>query len=606
MKIQNLLLPELGICTEETLYFHREIDRDREVSYIEEKKALKFKEEGKCFFDTYFNGLSIEKWKKYTQIGEVSLHINLQGEFEVTLLNTSMLYGKRSVTILDRRLVKSEECKEFVFPYKLYEYKGMLSFELRAVEDDSTYYGGYYDAQITDEQLKDVKIAVNICTYKREHYIKRNIDILKKNIIENPQNEMYRHLMVFISDNGDTLGNENISGEYIQIVKNKNVGGAGGFTRGLMEILENRSFCATHALMMDDDIIITTEALFRTYMMLRTIREEYEDASIGGAMLRIDKPSVQVEAGASWNAGQLISNKANLDMSSVENCILNEVEEYTEYNAWWYCCISMKTVSKENLPLPIFIRGDDLEYGLRNKRKVVLLNGICVWHEAFENKYSSFLQYYILRNLLYDNALHFPEYRLSSFLYRLYTTVGRELIYYRYKNIKLLFRGVYDFYRGIEFLQNIDGETLHKEIMQAGYKAVPVEELEDVAYRIPQYEKSFQQRDQGLKKLLRYITINGYLLPAKKVKNKECQVVSMSLCRPINFYRQKQVLNYDEASGKGFITEKSWTDMIGSLFALGRLTVVSLFKFSASMKRFRKDSSKVMKNEFWVEYLELK
>lgn len=587
------------------MYFHREVAREREVSYAEEKKALKFREEGKCFFGTYFNSLSIEKWKKYTIIEDVSLHINLQGEFEVTLLNTSILYGKTSVTILDRKLVKSAKCQEFVFPYKLYEYKGILSFELRAVEDGSTYYGGYYDAEITESRLKDVKIAINICTYKREHYIKRNIDILKKNIIENPQSEMQGQLMVFISDNGDTLDNEDIGGEYIQIVKNKNVGGAGGFTRGLMEILGNRSFCATHALMMDDDIIITTEALFRTYTMLRMIKEEYEDISIGGAMLRIDKPSVQVEAGASWNAGKLISNKSNLDMSSVDNCILNEVEEYTEYNAWWYCCISMKTVSKDNLPLPIFIRGDDLEYGLRNKRKVVLLNGICVWHEAFENKYSSFLQYYILRNLLYDNALHFPEYRLSSFLYRLYTTVGRELVYYRYKNIYLLFRGVYDFYKGVDFLKSVDGEALHKEIMQSGYKAVSVDELKNVAYRIPQYQKSFEQRDQGLKKGIRYLTLNGYLLPPKKMKNDECQIVSMSLCRPINFYRQKKVLNYDEASGKGFVTEKNWKDTIGSLFALAKLTVVSMFKFSKSMKQFRKESSKVMKNEFWKKYLEL-
>lgn len=34
------------------------------------------------------------------------------------------------------------------------------------------------------------------------------------------------------------------------------------------------------------------------------------------------------------------------------------------------------------------IRGDDIEYGLRNCKRLVTLNGICVWHEPFESKYS--------------------------------------------------------------------------------------------------------------------------------------------------------------------------------------------------------------------------
>lgn len=93
--------------------------------------------------------------------------------------------------------------------------------------------------------------------------------------------------------------------------------------------------------------------------------------------------------------GNLISNKSNLNMNVTWDCLFNEIEEYTEFNAWWYCCFPMDVVSEENLPLPIFIRGDDLEYGLRNMKHLILMNGICVWHEPFENKYSSFLEYYI-------------------------------------------------------------------------------------------------------------------------------------------------------------------------------------------------------------------
>ncbi len=467
------------------------------------------------------------------------------------------------------------------------------------------YYGGSYDAEADEQSLRPVDIAVNICTYRREAYVRRNIDILRKSIIGNEDHVMHGHLKVYISDNGNTLPQETGDGsDDIKITGNRNVGGAGGFTRGLIEIMNDRdSFNATHVLMMDDDVVVTPEALFRTYMLLRCRREEYAAMSIGGAMLRMDRQSIQVEAGASWNAGRLVSNKAGIDLSLGENCLLNEIEEYTEYNAWWYCCMPMEVVSRSNLPLPLFIRGDDLEYGLRNRLYVVLLNGICVWHEPFENKYASYLHYYIIRNLLYDNALHFPNYKLSSFLHRLYVTTAREMIYYRYKNIDLLFRGVNDFYKGVDFLRSTDGEALHKEILQSGYAAVPVEQIENAVFSLPKYMNSFKQSDRGLTKVLRYLTINGYLLPAKRSKGKEIQAVSMGLCRPINFYRQKRVLHYDEESKKAFITEKSWRDVFKALGGLIRITCVSIVSFSRAMKRFRDGSVDLMSEDFWKQYL---
>lgn len=63
MKIQNLLLPEPGICAEEELYFLREKDGVRSVNYAHGGSALRFEHGARCCFDTYFNSLSAEKWK---------------------------------------------------------------------------------------------------------------------------------------------------------------------------------------------------------------------------------------------------------------------------------------------------------------------------------------------------------------------------------------------------------------------------------------------------------------------------------------------------------------------------------------------------------------
>ena len=60
---------------------------------------------------------------------------------------------------------------------------------------------------------------------------------------------------------------------------------------------------------------------------------------------------------------------------------------------------------------------------------------------------------------------------------------------YRYKNANLLMEGVEDFLRGVNWLMEQDGEALHKEIMQLGYKLQYREDLkENVQFSFPIYE----------------------------------------------------------------------------------------------------------------------
>ena len=54
------------------------------------------------------------------------------------------------------------------------------------------------------------------------------------------------------------------------------------------------------------------------------------------------------------------------DFNCDEEILYNEIEEHSDYSAWWYCCMPMRVVREDNLPFPLFIRGDDVEYGLRN------------------------------------------------------------------------------------------------------------------------------------------------------------------------------------------------------------------------------------------------
>ena len=73
MLIQNLLLPKIGICTEEEMFFRRQVGNEREIEILSDENCLSFENKGIVSFDTYFNGLSVEKWKKYTNIKNIRL-----------------------------------------------------------------------------------------------------------------------------------------------------------------------------------------------------------------------------------------------------------------------------------------------------------------------------------------------------------------------------------------------------------------------------------------------------------------------------------------------------------------------------------------------------
>ena len=619
MNLQALLFPKIGICTENRLYFRfnefNESDENKKIengNYNYQNQYLNLNKKDVVSFDTYFNSFSIEKWKKYTKLKKLNLRLKITGNFIISLIRKNKIGEIISKQILSQHVFSNSEIEEITLTFESLDEKGIYYFEIEALDDNVCLYNGEYYTNIDKNELNEVNIGIGICTFKREMFIYRNIKILKDFILLNNNLELSNHIDVYIADNGKTLEKNKLNHNKIHLIENKNTGGAGGFTRTIIEMNKDKSEKKiTHVLLMDDDIIIEPMSIIKTFNFLRIIKDEYKDIFIGGAMLRLDNQYTQTESGAIWNAGELKPLKHNLDLREIASVLENEDEEYVEYNAWWYCCFPLDIASLDNLPLPIFIRGDDLEYGLRNMKNLVLLNGICVWHEPFENKYSSFLEYYITRNLLIDNAIHFSTKDKYGFkrnfgkkdcIKHIYGRVVRQLFYYRYKNINLIFKAVNDFLKGMDFWeQKQDGEKFHQSIMETGYKAQLIQDLK-VPFNHDLYKLSLKKKEDILKKVLRFLTINGMMLPT----NKKYNVVSMAQCTPKNFYRVKEVLNYDVTTKKGFITKRSHFENIKVISKLILITFKILFKYNSAKNSYKTRYKEIANIEFWNEYLDLK
>ena len=256
------------------------------------------------------------------------LRLELKGHFRVRLLAEHLINdGVTTNVLLDQEFnLKEKAWVELPFPA---DASGLLSFSLLALEPGICY-GGAYVTDVPKEQFRNTKIGIDICTFRRESFVLSNLERILQNVAENKGSLLHGHLEVFVSDNGQTLDAKKLNDDIIHIVPNRNVGGAGGFTRGMIEILKANEQDAgiTHVLVMDDDIVFSLDVLYRTYLLLCLRRDKYEHAFVGGAMLRLDKPWYQVENGASWNEGRLISHKANLNLETLRACAANELLEY--------------------------------------------------------------------------------------------------------------------------------------------------------------------------------------------------------------------------------------------------------------------------------------
>ena len=130
-------------------------------------------------------------------------------------------------------------------------------------------------------------------TFLKEDYIIPNIELVKNEVLA-ADDVIAKNFHMFVIDNGRTLDAEALSDEGVTILPNPNVGGSGGFARGMMEAMKHdENF--THVLLMDDDVSISTESLRRTFNLLSLATGKYKNAFINGAMLVAEEPNRQFE-----------------------------------------------------------------------------------------------------------------------------------------------------------------------------------------------------------------------------------------------------------------------------------------------------------------------
>lgn len=606
IELQSVLTPNPSVCSEESLYYHREENRVR--------------------FDGYFNLFYIEKRKKYTTLETLLLKLELQGY--------SLIRVKHNDTVEEEAKLTPEARGQYTFrlPYAE-KTDGVFWFELTKAEDildSDRHVFGYYCGE--SNQVRDVNLAVDICTFRREEYVTRNMRSLLQFVTSADSSQAAGHLHVYIVDNGNTLKNnpgmQELLDEYrknrdmIEIIPNRNLGGAGGFTRGMLAAIEDKKDRGlTHILLMDDDAVFDPDVFVRIYGILTMLKEEYRDITIGGSLWREDYPYIQQACGEYFE-DFLVKNPHPLyDLRTYENCTADFLcrgdEEYPLYSGWWCCCFSLQLVRKNNLPLPLFLHHDDISFGLRNLDKGVLfMNGIGVWHKGFDLAYPGANRYYDIRNPLITTALHAPDMTPVKILKQIWVVLTTLLMEYRYAEAMLALWGLEDFCCGPKWLYEKDAEALHAELRSFWKEEFPMQDYESLpeSYAAAKGEIARKRAEFGIDdirrgntsggkasrigRLWKMMTFNGWILSSVE------EPIAMSvLDSPFDAYRRQTVVHYEMGSGRCHISARDRKQMSWMLKLYLRTAWLVLTKYKRTAASWRKNEMKLSRANAWRKYL---
>jgi GT2 family glycosyltransferase len=235
-----------------------------------------------------------------------------------------------------------------------------------------------------------VKIAITITTFGRPKEIASTLIKIRDGLLNNPY---YKNLFVVQVINNDTRAKISPIHQQITVHKNPNLGGSGGFARGLYEASKDPGI--THCLFMDDDASCDIESIIKTYKILSS--SDNPNLAIAGCMTYEHKPSILSEAGAKMLLFDVSykANKQNLDLTKQDDVSAFHKMERIDYGGWWFYAFPI--MHTPYYPFPFFVRGDDILFGLMNPHEITIDIDIRSAQLCFSRKFTPWVTYLVFR-----------------------------------------------------------------------------------------------------------------------------------------------------------------------------------------------------------------
>lgn len=526
VRVQPAIWPEHAVSTQVLPY----VSLTGPAKLSLDHGCVHFATGGTLRTDTYFNLFNLGKWTKICGETPIGLQLQGQGRFQLTVFMASQnQFDVRQDAILAREITATKKKKRYVAqPDQIQDQVDRTEFADRIFSEIVTLDGtfdlalqtqgadprcivffeltAFDDARLDDfawttsaQPRQQPELVLSVTTFKREDAVVATMDRFRRYRAASPIRD---HIRMLIVDNGQSV--DAASGDGVTIIPNANLGGAGGFTRGL---LETQQAGASHCLFMDDDASIHMGAITRTWMMLAYSKDAR--LAVAGAMLDAAHRWKVWENGAVFDRG-CRPLYFGCDLRDADDVFRMEFETTIGtpkgfYGGWWYFAFPVQPLN--HLPFPFFVRGDDVSFSLANDFTFVTLPGVASIQESFVDKASPMNWYLDMRSHL-AHHLSLPKQDVGwQGLWRMFAGFYlRTVLRFHYDSLSAVNLAIEDILRGPQFFA--DNADLAQR--RSDLKAMTTTEV---------WTPLTQPKPQRIGKLSRpmralmLLTLNGHLLP---------------------------------------------------------------------------------------------
>jgi galactofuranosylgalactofuranosylrhamnosyl-N-acetylglucosaminyl-diphospho-decaprenol beta-1,5/1,6-galactofuranosyltransferase len=400
--------------------------------------------------NSYFGRFPASYWQRWTTVTKVVLEATVSGSGRIDVVATD--YNGRERVMASREIREANGQVRLRVPVATTQFLdgGALFVRFSASATELTVTDAVWTVQ-TPRRLRPTSVVV--CTFNRADDCVNTIAAMADDPIALTGVDA-----VYVIDQGtDQVQTRpefarvaDILGSKLVYITQPNLGGAGGFTRGLYEV-QGKGGDPANVIFMDDDVLCEPEAIVR---MNTFANMTVEPAIIGAQMLYLLHPD-RIHVGAEVANLQRLEAGLHVKNALSDKSVLKKKQQDVRvdagYNGWWSCLIPSEIVGRVGYPLPLFFQWDDIEYGYRSRANgfaTVTLPGAAVWHADFAWKdWDEWHRFFNIRNGMITAAVH-SDLDGKALSKQLRTDLFRYLVSMQYGMAYTLIRAIEEFVAG--------------------------------------------------------------------------------------------------------------------------------------------------------------
>ncbi|MCQ9352701.1 glycosyltransferase [Corynebacterium sp. 153RC1] len=486
LQLQRFLMPVAGEPHDVQSLYLLENEKNHRRPAWEDRTSVRLHAGDELSFQTYFNAFPASYWRRWSQLDQVNLQVTVEGRARVDVYRSKIDGARLAVT---GRVLDNEQAI-FELPLSTFEDGGWLWFEVTAETDILIHNTGWFAPHAAKPQVMpdgtevgpfEPRVTVGIPTFNRPADAVAALTALGsdpevKEVID----------AVIMPDQGnqhpsDLPGYEEATkafeGRFFEF-RQGNLGGSGGYSRIMYEALgdgEAGAAKSPYILYMDDDIAIEPDSILRA---LAAARYAKSPMLIGGQMLNLQERSHLHSMGEvvgrhdfMWTSAPHVHYDHDFyrhplsdrgkpgDLPGTPNSVDLHRRIDVDYNGWWMCMIPRVVAEQIGQPLPLFIKWDDAEYGLRAGQHgfpTATWPGIAIWHMAWSDKDDAidWQAYFHLRNRLIVAALQ-HDGPVGGIIRSMQKATFKHLLSLEYSTVAIQNEAMKDFLAGPDQLFDI-------------------------------------------------------------------------------------------------------------------------------------------------------